>query len=108
MADGHVVTDDERRAVGLVRRLVGHMPHGQVLNVAATPDLDAVHIAAQHRVAPDGAVIADPHIADDLAGGVQIDADAESGGGIEIVGEWHGRMNLGLSVAPVSGSATIV
>ena len=84
MADGHVVTDDERRAVGLVRRLVGHMPHGQVLNVAAAPDHDAVHIAAQHRVAPHRAVIADPHIADDLAGGVQVDAIAEDGGGMEV------------------------
>ena len=84
MADGHVVADDERRAVGFVRRPVRHMAHRQVLHVGTAPDHDAVHVAAQHRVAPDRAVITQLHIADDLAGGVQVDAIAEDGGGMEV------------------------
>lgn len=62
------------------------MAHRQILDVAAAPDLDAVHIPAQHRVAPDGTVVPQFHIADDLAGRVQIDAVAEDGSGVEVVG----------------------
>ena len=67
MPHRHIVANDERRTFRLGRRFVGYMAHGQVLHVGPATDHDAVHVAAQHRVAPDGTVVADLHVADDLA-----------------------------------------
>ena len=89
MPDRHIVADDQRRAIGFFLSLVRHMPHRQILYVRAAPDHDAVHIAAQHGVAPDGTVVAEFYVADDLAGGMEINPFTENGGCVEVWKQWH-------------------
>ena len=61
MPDGHVRANDRRLV------LVG-MDHGIVLDVTAFADLDAVHVATQHRAEPDGRTFGDAHVADEDGG----------------------------------------
>src|ERR671920_405074 len=62
----HLVAD--RRGV----RTAHHVDDGAVLHVAAAPDPDAVHVAADHHVHPDAARLAQLDIADDLCAGIHI------------------------------------
>ena len=66
--DGDVVTDGYIVADADGGFLVKRVEHASVLNVHAVADADAVHIATQHGVEPDAALVAHHHIAYD--GGV--------------------------------------
>ena len=65
VADGHLVTDDQRITVGVEGTGVGDVQHAGVLHAGACADADAVHVTADHRQRPDRAVLADFHIAQD-------------------------------------------
>lgn len=57
MADGHLVTDQQREALGVERSGVGDMQHAAVLHTGARPNADTVHVAADHGQGPDRAVV---------------------------------------------------
>lgn len=63
VADGHLITDDQREAVGVERAGMGDVQHATVLHAGAGADADAVHIAAYYSQRPDRAVFANLHIA---------------------------------------------
>lgn len=65
VADGHLVTDDQRETVGVEGTGVGDVQHAAVLHAGARANADAVHVAADHRQRPDRAVFADLHVAQD-------------------------------------------
>ncbi len=65
VADGHLVTDDQRITVGVEGPGMGDVQHAAVLHAGARANADAVHVAADHRQRPDRAVLADFHIAQD-------------------------------------------
>src|SRR6185369_13968036 len=62
MADGHLVTDDQRMGI------VSHMEHTEVLHIGPLTDPDIVHIPANDGMEPDTAVFAQHDVADDDAG----------------------------------------
>ncbi len=63
MANGHLVTDDQREAVRVERAGVGDVQHAGVLHAGARTDADAVHVAAHHGHGPDRAVFTNLHVA---------------------------------------------
>ncbi len=63
VADGHLVTDDQRETVRVERAGVGDVQHAGVLHAGACADADAVHVAAYHCHRPDRAVFTDLHVA---------------------------------------------
>ncbi len=65
VTNGHLVADDQRKAVGIERPGMGDVQHAGVLHAGARTDADTLHIAANHRQRPDRAVFADLHIAQD-------------------------------------------
>lgn len=65
VADGHLVTDDQRKTVGVEGACVGDVQHAAVLHAGACANADAVHVAADHRQRPDRAVFTDFHITQD-------------------------------------------
>jgi hypothetical protein len=67
------------------------MAHAQILHIRAAPNHDAIHIAAQHRVTPNGSIVGYHHLANDLTGVVQKNIAADDGGSVEVRGKWHGE-----------------
>ena len=64
MSYSHMLTDDQRRTLGLCLAEVRNVAHKEVLDIAAVPDFDPVDVAADHRVAPYGAIAAGTNVAD--------------------------------------------
>ena len=58
MADRDVIADDERMGI------VSHMEHAEVLDIRSFSDPDVVHIAPDHGIEPDAAMVAHYDIAD--------------------------------------------
>jgi hypothetical protein len=58
--------------------LLHAVEHAAILHVGMRADADFVNVAAQHGIHPDGGVLAENHVADDL------------GGGIDIASRWNG------------------
>jgi hypothetical protein len=56
VSDGNVFTDDKGRTFRLFRVFVRNVQDAAVLHIAARADVDAVHIAAQNGIRPDGYV----------------------------------------------------
>jgi len=83
MPHGHALADQRGVAALVVRALVADMDDGAVLHVGARADAHMVHIAPDHRARPHRHVIAQHHVADDGAGGVDVDALAEGGRFVE-------------------------
>ena len=85
----------------VVRALVADMDDGAVLHIGARADAHMVHITPDHRARPHRHVIAQHHVADDGAGGVDVDALAEGGdllwkgrrGGIGVIREFRQEAN---------------
>src|SRR5215217_2181303 len=89
MTDRHVVADDQRRAFWIVFVPMRDVAEREILDIRATPDVDGIHVAAQHGIAPDRTVLADADIADDLGRLVQVGTRAYCGLEIEIAGDGH-------------------
>jgi len=79
-----VVAYCERVAIGEVGALVGDMTHHKVLNIRPTANPDCIHITAKNRIWPNGAVVPDGDIPDDLGTWVDIDIRADNGVRIQI------------------------
>ena len=62
MADGHLVTDNQRMSI------VGDMQHTEILHVGPVTDPDRVHVPTNDGMEPDAAVFAEHDITDDNAG----------------------------------------
>src|SRR5699024_9074568 len=73
MADGHVVADGQRIAVGIEVAGMGDMQHAAVLHADPLPDAYTVHVAADDRHRPYRAVVVQHHIAQHH--GLRIDID---------------------------------
>src|SRR5690606_28963620 len=65
VADGNVITQDERPAARVEVAGVGDVQYGAVLDAAAVADADFVHVAADDGHGPDGAVFAHLDVSDD-------------------------------------------
>jgi len=59
MSDRHLVPDDERMGI------VCDVQHAEVLNVCPIADPDIVHIATDHGMEPDTALVTHDHVTDD-------------------------------------------
>jgi hypothetical protein len=62
VTDGHFVTYDQWKAIGVERPGMGDVQHAAILHAGARANADAVHVAADHRQRPDRAVFTDLHI----------------------------------------------
>jgi hypothetical protein len=56
---------------------MGDVQHGVILDAATRTDADAVHVAANHGVRPNGTIVAQLYIADHASHGVDVDACAQ-------------------------------
>ena len=65
VSDGNVFTDDKGRAFRFFRVFVRNVQDAAVLHIAARADANAVHVAAQNGIGPDGYVFGKRHFADD-------------------------------------------
>ena len=65
VSDGYVFADDEGRTFGFFGVFVRNVQDAAVLYVAACADADAVHVAAQDGIRPDGYVFGKRYFADD-------------------------------------------
>ena len=65
VADGHVVTDQQRKTVRIERAGMGDVQHTGILHAGALADADAVHVCAHHGQRPDRTIGADLDVADD-------------------------------------------
>ncbi len=63
VADGHLIADDQWKAIRVERASMGDVQHTAVLHAGARPDTDAMHVATHHRQWPHRAVLTDLHIA---------------------------------------------
>ena len=59
VTDRHFVPDDQR--MGIVR----DMQHAEILHIRPVPDADVMHIAPDHGIEPDAAILTQHDIADD-------------------------------------------
>src|SRR5690606_21631094 len=62
VADGYIVTDDQRIAIRVEWPGVGDVQYAAVLHAGARTDADAMHVAANHRGRPDRTIITQLHI----------------------------------------------
>ena len=67
MPDQHIVSDNQRRAIGIARPGGVAMQHAAVLHVGPLADHDPADIGSQHTIVPDGTVRPDLDIADNRA-----------------------------------------
>ena len=63
VTDGHFVTYDQWKAIGVERPGMGDVQHAAILHAGARADADSVHVAADHGQRPHRAVLADFHVA---------------------------------------------
>lgn len=68
VSDGYVFADDKGRTFRLFRVFVRNVQDTAVLYIAARADADAVHVAAQHGIRPNGYVFGKRYFADDDGG----------------------------------------
>src|SRR5690348_9288318 len=66
MANGDVIAKNQRIFI------THHVQYAAVLNVAARPDANVVHVAANHRTRPDARILANDHVADNNSSRVNI------------------------------------
>ena len=78
MAYRYVVANRQCVASGKVGALVGDMAHHKVLNIRTIANSNRVHIPADDGIGPNGAVIPDGYIPDDLSAWVDKDICADS------------------------------
>ena len=94
VGDGHVIADQQRKAIGVERAGVGDVQHAAVLHAGARTDADAVHVATDHGQRPDGAVCADFDVADHHRRAVDKCAFAQAGGEILVLAKGHDNFSL--------------
>ncbi len=84
MSNRDVVANRECVAIREVGALVRDMTHHKVLNIGPTANPDGIDIPADNGIGPNGAVIPDGDIPDDLGAWVDIDIRADNGVRIQI------------------------
>ena len=94
MRDGHIVADQQRKAIGIERPGMGDVQHTAVLHAGARADADAVHVATNHRQRPDRAVFADFDVADHHRRTVDKSAFAQQRRVVLILAKGHDRLSL--------------
>ena len=78
MSNRDVVANCQCVAIREVGALVRDMTHHKVLNIRAIANSNRVHIPADDGIGPNGAVIPDVDIPDDLGAWVDIDISADN------------------------------
>ncbi|MNO99232.1 hypothetical protein D3C76_909980 [compost metagenome] len=94
VGDGHVIADQQRETVGVERPGMGDVQYAAILHAGARTDADAVHVAADHRKGPNGAVFTDLDIADHHRRAVDKSALAEQWRVILVLAKVHDRISL--------------
>ncbi|MNE72781.1 hypothetical protein D3C80_1687500 [compost metagenome] len=72
VAHGHIITYQQRMAIGIAGTPAAQVQHCAILHVAAGADADVVHVSARRHQGPDAGIVAELDITHQSGTGIHI------------------------------------